>query len=898
MCGTILKLGLAMGGGVAMGSFSGSALTESIKLLILFGKDKDEERYEKVVIDSFSGASAGAASIAILIRCLLDYKPMMKLTSLKSKEKILDKVKKDYAIVDPEDLAHFKKHENAICAIQVAQEIQHLFWVESLHMKGLLKNNKNTFRKREGEPFGLLDREYLVSVIKKMIVEPAVPDLNNTEILDKNRFMYACSLTNLLPMPLNSIELNADMTELNFLKSTASRNHTELRVFDFAFTKEATDNTDKRWIQITNPEYVGGGAHSFSILDKSCWKTIAATALACGSFPLAFPSVSLKRYKKEYDFHNDSEKSLWPSQLREMIKHINKDANINKNTYFEDQTVLDYETFNFPYVDGGTFNNEPIKEVFRLMSFQDFYCENKNKTRLMLFVDPIVRKEKYPAFNISSAKTMGRNNEKEFAFLKEFPQLKNTVGTLLGAMINQGSIKEEEKIRGMTERFELQETLSLYLDNVNVEPNDTLLDKAYETIKNYLQEDIISLGTRDVNTYLKKRFDFMDDASKEYLFPKYKNECPADKPMCFSKKMMHIKSTENQSQVTKFMLKLLSELALDTAGKNPDVMKRSIFPLTADEKHIIDLPGSDFEAFSGFASKSSREYAFAYGKLNAYLVLKRSDESKITEDITRLEHTDDKMVNAFIGGHPKIEQNLKHTIQSVGFYKKNYKTELSKNLFFPLTDRLEFLGMGGDESNYFQKLKLYLKLICGSIILPFSKKQRRREYKKIEKNMFASIGHYIPNVIDIRIKSKNPILLFRKQTILLKHTNKSSRVVHVWRNNERNEIRFPLYLLNDNEDEMKFIYHEKIPIDKNWGDPNLSPDLWKAKMLKEFKHDFLTVHINNSTEFNLNEVLKKTNTSFYSLKYLKGHVNPSLVYDLDEGEWQFVEQTQSFETML
>ncbi len=36
-----LKVCLAMGGGVSLGSYSGAALTEALKLLILYGRDHE-----------------------------------------------------------------------------------------------------------------------------------------------------------------------------------------------------------------------------------------------------------------------------------------------------------------------------------------------------------------------------------------------------------------------------------------------------------------------------------------------------------------------------------------------------------------------------------------------------------------------------------------------------------------------------------------------------------------------------------------------------------------------------------------------------------------------------------------------------------------------------------------
>ena len=64
-----------MGGGVSLGSFSGAALTEALKLLVLFGKDKSGKDYDEVIVDGMSGASAGAIALIIMLKYLL-YAPL------------------------------------------------------------------------------------------------------------------------------------------------------------------------------------------------------------------------------------------------------------------------------------------------------------------------------------------------------------------------------------------------------------------------------------------------------------------------------------------------------------------------------------------------------------------------------------------------------------------------------------------------------------------------------------------------------------------------------------------------------------------------------------------------------------------------------------------------------
>jgi len=77
-----LKLGFAMGGGVSLGTFSGAALSETIKQAVLragyHSNDNGEEvfqEYDKVVIDVFAGASAGSMSLAIMLRGLAHQTP-------------------------------------------------------------------------------------------------------------------------------------------------------------------------------------------------------------------------------------------------------------------------------------------------------------------------------------------------------------------------------------------------------------------------------------------------------------------------------------------------------------------------------------------------------------------------------------------------------------------------------------------------------------------------------------------------------------------------------------------------------------------------------------------------------------------------------------------------------
>ena len=105
------------------------------------------------------------------------------------------------------------------------------------------------------------------------------------------------------------------------------------------------------------------------------WAQIAATAIASGGFPFAFEPVVLSR--KAFEYGPD----LWCRTFgRPMPK---------KKSDFNGQ-----ETHPFSFVDGGTFNNEPIREAFRMASFIDGYTRAETPgavvQRVIVFVDTFV----------------------------------------------------------------------------------------------------------------------------------------------------------------------------------------------------------------------------------------------------------------------------------------------------------------------------------------------------------------------------------------------------------------------------------------------------------------------------------------------------------------------------
>ena len=73
--------------------------------------------------------------------------------------------------------------------------------------------------------------------------------------------------------------------------------------------------------------------------------------------------------------------------------------------------------------------------------------------------------------------------------------------------MSQGSIKEDQKIGGETKSLEFKKTLFQYLSDLNIEYNTDLMDIAYEKIEYFLNQNIISTGTRDSCSYILEAID-------------------------------------------------------------------------------------------------------------------------------------------------------------------------------------------------------------------------------------------------------------------------------------------------------------------------------------------------------------------------------------------------------
>ncbi len=677
-----LKLSFAMGGGVSLGAFSGAALTEALKLLLISGLDDEGRRYTHIELDSMSGASAGAVSLCIMLSCLLNYKRYL------SDSHPLPKNKFSLNDIDAELGQQFGvdwkrnyiAHVEPLRALQVAQKLQEVLWVERVNMDELVRLDR--FNLDNKDSVSLLDRSLLIELVNEFILSD-IQKLNtdNSHIISKERFLFACSLTNLIPLALGNGDNQQELTEplvKELQKAHASYNHKELRLFDFQLNRAAVEEGSRLTKAIT----VGRNkSFQFQIDQPEIWSIISATCLACAAFPFAFEPVVLKRYKYEYKikeyesgienevtFESDFETKLKAGDIpvfqsdyttkynKRIEQSVPWTTRKHKPILSEAPAELeDEEFFYFSYIDGGTLNNEPIREAFRMANYLDTRDPTPSEAydRVIIFVDPIVRTEQV---NHNSESFYSYNVKNKYGRLYvrkngEWNRLTSYTSKLIDTLRDQGAIKEEHKISTYMSSVNLNKKLTLLIDSSPFPSEFT--DDFTETILEFLrfqsqQNNDDQISTFDVNDRI-----FIEQSIKKYLIER-KIEAQFDPVFKYFYKLIDILRAYEQAEATlsemtaklnhripfeyipvikKLFYHNILQAILDADGKDPNAMRMAITPVRypvkpnddLEEPETIKLPGSEFEAFGGFANHASRAFSNAYGRYCAFQALTRGD---------------------------------------------------------------------------------------------------------------------------------------------------------------------------------------------------------------------------------------------------------------------------------
>lgn len=979
-----LRVSLAMGGGVSLGSFSGSSLTEALKLLVLFGKDKEGQSYDKVVVDGMSGASAGAIALVIMLKTLIDYKKMMaiyneyldqsrtgqagkKVVDHVSEESLLQDLANTYFDGKTELIPNQNGQKKELIALELAQKVQHQIWVERLNSFDLLGGEDGmSTKKKPHSSFGLLDRSLLNKLAKYYILSIDGMELDNIQLLDKKRVIFACSLTNMLPIEINlKQDYKNSVLEQNAIKSTGSRNHTELRVFDFVFDNSVQDEkkTDHTWFKLyQGPEAADpkkpenrNPKMDLDIKSEKAWSIVTASALACGAFPIAFDPVVLKRYKEEFnDFGEDIQgNGDWPNAFLELQKSIQEVDQLREKSFFNEKgdNYIDYNSFNFPYIDGGTFNNEPIREAFRIATYQDFGCPEE-VDRLVLFVDPAVRQEKFSSFGATSFNAV-KPKDKKTKYKTELDKLLSNVGSTVSLLANQGSIKEEHRIRDARENMRLRDQLFNFIDE-----NNSLQDKitvdlvkaTFNKIRANLAQGSIPIGTRSATDYFQEalRLRCKEDnnptiiLSDDVLNYIEKNINNLDVNTIYSHLNRGVEPDSHLYRKNVFaqtVFRMMIDFSLNTAGKNNQAEKMSILPIAMGNLNTIELPGHEIQAFSGFASHPSRDYTFEYGKLSTLISL--AEHGIDVKNNIYKGYRDPVLAKTAIIDSEKLanlDNKLKTRLLQLKFYKPSYPfaDDVFENLYGKSLDRLTNLvpfpswiiwclysippafstflaGLFGLLAGLFGWLfsPLFRQIQGKNILL----KELRKESEKI------SYRKLIPITISIlsrkklsgKVKIKTPCSPGPVRIRMKKNKKSNGQYQYLfqlyyleffdWENLNEGYYPVPESVTKNKSAEISRIKRvgltHKSKLKNPSIDSNLNFEEWrKAVEMESAEIEVTSLKFKKGMSNIIDDINNEKFSLFYSLRNLNYHVNPMIEYDMDyrgkgKNSWHFKENTKA-----
>lgn len=619
-----LRLAFAMGGGVSLGTFSGASLSEAVKLAVLHAgylADEGDPRswtpYDRVVIDVFSGASAGALSLAVMLRSLLYATP-------EQRRRATDRLKADPVVGDFAALPAAKRDD--LIAAQVLQDSQVDIWRDEIHLQGLLGNGPaeaavSPLRRDLTHIPAIFDRREIERIARKFLSFPEearvaggggraakVIGFSGRRLLG-DRVLYACTISNLTAIPADAtgefLRKGKEIGLRALADGAISNVHRELRVFDMTFRRrQAAELADEersptRWCRYHDAPEKAGSIGDLGL--TKTWSKVAATAIASGSFPFAFEPVVLMR--KSWEFS----RAMWPAPLR-------------------DAGVTEYP---FSYVDGGTFNNEPIREAFRMSAFKDATDDPASFDRRVVYVDPFVD-AKEPTHRVKLHQEYSFQDPRSLFGLDLGPidgfdlirratmdRLIPYGGSVVAAIMNEARVVEGDKVGTMTDRFEMRDVLRAALDApLGAKPTRAGINRLRKFCNDYLEE------AGEDEMVPPRALDLADDLRRVIR----ETGLALDPAQAGAFLKRTDPEADAQADLWQRALAFVAvDLAMDMGGKSSVGRLIAVAPI----RNPLDrnaspepLPGGRLHGFGGFTSIHNRNYEVKLARFCTYQVFK------------------------------------------------------------------------------------------------------------------------------------------------------------------------------------------------------------------------------------------------------------------------------------
>ncbi|MCP4438834.1 MAG: patatin [Aureispira sp.] len=664
-----LRLGFVMGGGVSLGTFSGAALAEAIKQQLVYGHydtgQKDEAgkpiyaKYDKVEIDVFSGASAGAISLAVMLRVLINPKDKFKQLGYDSyqafRNTLEQKVSKQFkgAVVEMK-MQHPEKYESLLAA-QAVQEYQEKIWAKEVDTERFL--GVGSYYKDLSNTAGLIDRDVVDELGRRYFQFQSFSDRVDNRVLLADRVLFGCTLAN-MTYTLKKGNTHHARSEKDVNKSilkalndsSVDRVHSELRVFDLNFkTIKPTEGRyyPLKWVQyhmgddtVLTQEGLEGKKYQKlvrNISKNDTWRELTATAIASGAFPFAFEPVVLNRYK--YEYAED-----WAEELDDENKHP------------------------FTYVDGGIFNNEPIREAMRLASYIDTtQGSQKDFHRQVIFVDPNVTElENQFQINVHEQITVSRSiltGKAKIAPKSTLARLVSAMPHVISAILNEAQSIEMGRITKVLERFDRRKNLrNFYKHTIHGVPHNEEIIQMRDFVKKEL--DLIRNRLELPANTLQIQHELIRVCREEREY--FQEHIPIDDERALIDKVNEFVYLPTPSEIPAIQHWLVAmscvalDISMDLVGKTAHAQLVPIAPFNfykngGEDFELMVLPGGSMIGFAGFASHEASAYEVEYGKYCAF---------KILQELNLVEASNQHLPLPPAFDYSKFDNELKGSLQS------------------------------------------------------------------------------------------------------------------------------------------------------------------------------------------------------------------------------------------
>jgi predicted acylesterase/phospholipase RssA len=327
---------------------------------------------------------------------------------------------------------------------------------------------------------------------------------------------------------------------------------------------------DFRWFCLEfapSPKSPPPRAVHYQHMDRSePWQDILTTAVACGAFPLAFEPVRFKREPAEYE-------GLWrgvPAALT--------------------------------FADGGTFNNEPLREAMEMARLQDESHPAHDFERVLIYIDPYLSGSGFKA-ELGFGSALGAAADSPTPPGRE---LALTAGRLAQVVLGQAAFKDVLAAVKINHRLEWREGLRTLLRLLLAE----LGPDRVEALGREVERELGRILSRKAKVALTPTYPEADSHPQDAIEQELRRVCREDGG-----------SWENVSASNRLFFALgalIDQVAALNRRQNVPVI--AVAPrLAVSRGELLEAPlaGDFYLNFGGFFDRRFREHDFAAGEAMA-----------------------------------------------------------------------------------------------------------------------------------------------------------------------------------------------------------------------------------------------------------------------------------------